>query len=183
LCWAANRLVAEKPEDRYASTRDLYLDLRAICDRLPSMKAALPQRPPRETAKPFRKRRPFAAIPLTLLGGSIFVFYLLIHTPPANRSQAALRSFPVWSADGRSILFVKPVAGINQIFMQSSGSAPPVQLTHSFQPCVNPRWSPDGKVFAFQRSGKWWTGPLEPGRENALTELSATPLAMSWLGQ
>jgi serine/threonine protein kinase len=181
LCWAAKRLLADQPEDRYSSTRDLYLDLCAVRDRLPAIQA--PQAPSREIAQPARKRRPFVAIPLMLLGCSIFVFYLMSHTPPTSRSQAALRSFPVWSSDGRSILFVMPVSGVNQIFMQSYGSATPIQLTHSFQPCVKPRWSPDGKSFAFQRSGKWWTGPVEPGRESALKELSAAPLAMSWLTQ
>jgi hypothetical protein len=163
--WVIDRLLAEKPEDRYASTRDLHLDLRAIRTRLPEMEALLSQPEKKETRAPARDRRPLIAIPLTLLVCSVFMFYLLSHSGLPKRGQAEIRSFPVWSADGKKILFVKSVGGVDQVFVQAFDSAIPVQLTHASRASFNPRWSSDGRGIAFQRMGRWWTGPLGPDQQ------------------
>jgi len=165
LRWVIDRLLAEKPEDRYASTRDLYLDLRAIRARLQESPELVSQPTRAEVRKPLRDRRPFLAIPLTLLVFSVFVFYLFNHSPLPKRGQSEIRSFPIWSSDGARILFVKPVAGIDQVFVQSFQSAEPVQLTHASRPSVNPRWSTDEKTIEFHRAGKRWKGPLEPDKQ------------------
>jgi hypothetical protein len=150
-----DRLLSADPQDRYSSTRDLYLDLRSIRARLPNTPELASISPGAESRRPMRDRRPFLVIPLTLLSFSLFVFYLLNHSAMPKRGQAEIRSFPVWSADGRQILFVKPVGNVDQIFLDAYHSGEPVQLTHASRPSVNPRWSADGKSVEFQRSGKW----------------------------
>jgi serine/threonine protein kinase len=145
-----DRLLAADPQDRYSSTRDLYLDLRTIRNRLP--KAPAPSQV--SARQPQRVRRQFLAVPLALLAFTVVVFYLLNHAAIPKRAQAEIRSFPVWSPDGRRILFVKPVANIDQIFLDSFNSEP-IQLTHASRPSVSPRWSADGGSIEFQRSGKW----------------------------
>jgi hypothetical protein len=161
LDWIVERLLAEHPEDRYAATRDLYLDLRALRNHLPEAPAAA-SKPLSNARQHFRYRRPFLSVPLTLLACSVLVFYLLSRSELPKRSESSISSYPVWSADGKKILFVKPVAGVNQVFVEDVGSREPVQLTHSMRSALNPRWSPDGNSVAFQRGGKWWAGPPEP---------------------
>ena len=153
LRWTIDRLLAEKPEDRYASTRDLYLELCSIRDRLPKIH---PLVLPSATwaAAPAETRRPFLALPLTLVCCCIAIFFLMTHTPLPKRSKVSLQSFPVWSADGRRILFVKAVNGVEHVFIQSFDDGPPVQLTHGPAPGANPRWTPDGSAVVFEQSGK-----------------------------
>jgi hypothetical protein len=149
-----DRLLAPDPNDRYSSTRDLYLDLRAIrAHRSDTPK--FPSTPASARAQhPVRDRRPFVAVPAAALA-FVFAFYLLNHSALPKRAQAEIRSFPVWSPVGEEILFVKSVAGIDQVFIQNRASTAPVQLTHSSRHSLNPRWSSDGKSIEFQTSGKW----------------------------
>jgi hypothetical protein len=97
----------------------------------------------------------FSPSPASALAFSVFVFYLLNYTTLPKRGEAEIRSFPVWSHDGEEILFVKSVAGIDQVFIQNRASTAPVQLTQSSRHSLNPRWSSDGKSIEFQTSGKW----------------------------
>jgi hypothetical protein len=151
-----DRLLALDPHDRYSSTRDLYLDLRAIRGRVvPGTPEPRPAPATVQMQQPVRNRRPFLAVPATFLAFSVFAFYLLNHSALPKRGQAEIQSFPVWSADGERILFVKSVAGIDQIFVHKRASTAPVQLTHAARPSLNPRWSSDGKSIEFQTSGKW----------------------------
>lgn len=158
LRWTVDRLLAQNPDDRYTSTRDLYLDLRTIRDRL--LEPSPPLSPPANwtTAQPTRDRRPFIAVPLTLISCAIFTYFLVNHAPLPKRGQLPFQSFPVWSQDGRKILFVKSVDGVDQVFVASSESGP-IQLTNSPQPNTNPRWSSDGTAVSFDRSGRSWTIP------------------------
>jgi hypothetical protein len=150
-----DRLLAPDRHDRYSYTRDLYLDLRAIRARLPHA-PELPQVPATTRVQhPVRDRRPFLAVPITLLAFAVFVFYLLNHSALPKRGQAEIHSFPVWSPRGEAILFVKSVAGIDQVFIQNRASAAPVQITHTSRHSLNPRWSSDGASIEFQTSGKW----------------------------
>jgi hypothetical protein len=150
-----DRLLAPDANDRYSSTRDLYLDLRAIRAHR-SDTPAFPSAPATaRVQRPIRDRRPFLAVPATALALSVFVFYLLNHSAMPKRGEAEIRSFPVWSPSGEEILFVKSVAGIDQVFLQNRASAAAVQLTHTPHHSLNPRWSADGKSIDFQTSGKW----------------------------
>lgn len=154
------RLLAAEPQDRYVSTRDLYLDLRALHRRF--LQA---QRRRVTVPTPVKSRRPLFSIPLTLLVFSVFVFYLLNHSAVRKRGQAEIQSFPAWSPDREKILFVKSVAGIDQIFVQKRDSAAAVQITHGARPSFNPQWSGSENAIRFQRAGKWWRGLAEPDRQ------------------
>jgi hypothetical protein len=118
-----------------------------------------------DALEPIPDRRTFLAVPLTLTLCAVVIFYLLSHSTIPQRSQSEIHSVPVWSPDGHRILFVKRVAGVNQVFIQSAGSSAPVQLTHSSRSALNPRWTAEGQEIAFQRGNKWWSGPAAPDQQ------------------
>jgi dipeptidyl aminopeptidase/acylaminoacyl peptidase len=61
-------------------------------------------------------------------------------------------SQPVWSPDGNTLAFVRPVDGNSQIFLLSLNGGEPLQLTTINKGASGPVWSPDGKQVAFVSS-------------------------------
>ncbi|MFC4069545.1 Hsp70 family protein [Actinoplanes subglobosus] len=68
-----------------------------------------------------------------------------------------------WSADGTRLAFVKPVDGVNQLFVIPVTGGTPTQLTRSKNPKDDPVWSPDG------RSVIYWA---EAGNVRSIYELN-----------
>jgi dipeptidyl aminopeptidase/acylaminoacyl peptidase len=58
-------------------------------------------------------------------------------------------SQPVWSPDGKQIVFVRAADGKAQLFLLPLDGGEPVQLTKSKYGANNPRWSSDGKQLVF----------------------------------
>ncbi|MBM3415923.1 MAG: S9 family peptidase [Bacteroidetes bacterium] len=69
-----------------------------------------------------------------------------ITTAKENSSQ------PVFSPDGKQIVFVRQVDGKAQLFLLSLDGGEAVQLTKHKYGAGNPRWSPDGKHILFSVS-------------------------------
>lgn len=59
---------------------------------------------------------------------------------------------PVWSPDGKNILFARAVDGRSQLFLLPLGGGEPIQLTRFRYGAGSPRWSPDGKKILFSTS-------------------------------
>jgi dipeptidyl aminopeptidase/acylaminoacyl peptidase len=57
---------------------------------------------------------------------------------------------PDWSPDGKQIVFVSNISGRNNLWLVSSESGWPMQLTVSDQRQAAPTWAPDGKWIAYQ---------------------------------
>ncbi len=68
---------------------------------------------------------------------------LQLTTGKENASQ------PLFSPDGKQVLFVRPVEGKSQLFLLALEGGEAVQLTKFKYGAGNPRWSPDGKQILF----------------------------------
>jgi TolB protein len=73
---------------------------------------------------------------------------------------------PVWSPDGKRIVFVSDRDGSRELWVMKADGSNPTQLTKKAGPCANPRWSPDGGAIAFVSA--------KGGKENVYTADAAT---------
>jgi eukaryotic-like serine/threonine-protein kinase len=91
LCWIIDRLISKEPAERYSSTRDLAVELRALRDRLAAQGSVLDV--PRPPALRQRQKRLIAtvaaalAFALLLIGTAV----LIRRQPPASGTSAALQ--------------------------------------------------------------------------------------------
>ena len=193
LWWIVERCLSKNPADRYASTADLYRDLRHLRNRLPDAVARQRQSDGANgEAQPSRLRPRVAlvAFPVLLLGLAAFLWALLAEPVPDTSAlrftpfatNAAYEGYPVWSPDGQTIAFVAEVNGILQVHTQNLNSPTPAKVTDSPYDCKHPFWSPDGKRIYYitlvrDREGIRWTSAAG-GADQVLVE-NATRAALS----
>jgi len=67
---------------------------------------------------------------------------------------AAEESQPAWSADSRRLVYVSDRDGPTHLFLYDFATNSETQLTHETASDDTPRFSPDGKMIAFQRDGQ-----------------------------
>ena len=175
LRWIIERLLAKDPEDRYASTKDLYHELRAVREHLSQISTTTATSPAAPPAKP-RSLKPLLAAAAGVLAGSAAVFFLI---PPAQSDLSSYRitpisreeateSSPEWSPDGKSIAYSAMIHGIDQIFTRAIGVSEPAQLTHAKQDCILPFWSPDGASIYFRSGSDLWAVATSGGTPQLL---------------
>ena len=80
-------------------------------------------------------------------------------------------SQPVWSPDGREVVFVRTVEGKPQVFQLSLDGGEPLQLTRFRYGASSPRLSPDGKELLFSAR----INLREMIRDSALNPMHALP--------
>ena len=95
--------------------------------------------------------------------------------------------FPVWSPDGRRLVFVSNRDGDDELFLMNANGSGLRQLTRNRAVDTTPAWSPDGRslVFASNRAGgehKLYLLRLNPGSARPLTTgpRTAFDIAPSW---
>jgi Tol biopolymer transport system component len=97
------------------------------------------------------------------------------HRATTLLSSSAYDGMPAYSADGARLAFTSGRAGPREIWVSDADGSNPRQLTHgpaSLQQA--PRWSPDGRVVAFESQGSdghmhVWTLGTDGGRLRRLT--------------
>ena len=72
-------------------------------------------------------------------------------TPFANDHEPEAEA--AWSPDGKSIVYLKTVAGIPQLMVRALDSAVPIQLTKSPAPVSHAFWSPDSTLVYYTTRG------------------------------
>jgi len=154
LRWIIERCLAKDPGGRYASTADLYRDLRQLRER----QSELGQSGARElVAGPSRHRRlwpPLVGAVLLVLGVAAFwprgdtgVSYDGYRFVPFA-VEPGVQSMPAWSPDGESVAFSGEVDGYTQIFVRRLDQPNASQITDLAGDCTYPVWDTGGtRVF------------------------------------
>ena len=109
------RCLRKDPDERYASTRDLYLELRDMADHLIQPSAQIRR----------SSRLPWLSAVATAvwLGGLTGWWLASSHTQPQTQLQytpfatsGCNERMPAWAPDGRSLAYVCDVDGVGQVF-------------------------------------------------------------------
>ena len=180
LRWIIERCLAKEPEDRYASTADLYRDLTTLQGRLSEITGE-DNRPVEGVPKASRRRLlvPGLALLVAIAASTLLAFAPTESSTPRYSPLVTDRSFqgtPAYSQDGKALAYVSSVDGVLQLFTRSLETAAPLQVTRTTFDCSNPFWSPDnGRIYyhsqALESTGLWSVsaagGPPQNVLENA----------------
>lgn len=82
----------------------------------------------------------------------------------------AAESQPAWSPDSRRLAYISDRDGAAHVFLYDFGTGTETQLTRDTRSDDTPRFSPDGKLLAFEREGhELWVMDLASRRERVLS--------------
>lgn len=149
LAWIVERCLMKDRACRYASTFDLYYDLKLLRDRLNDVEPA----PPPQARKSTRLAPLVTCISACLLLAALAGRLLWISKDRVDLRQyrlspvATSETFegePAWSRDGKNIAFTADVGHVRQVFVRSRSAHAAAQITRSAQDCSEPFWSLDG---------------------------------------
>jgi Tol biopolymer transport system component/DNA-binding winged helix-turn-helix (wHTH) protein len=119
---------------------------------------------------PHKKRRigvavgAVALLALSVVAGFIYMKRTPATAPPVSRAKSTLVRLtnnsaidcrPVWSPDGRTIVFSSNRDGKYEIYLMDADGSNVRRLTNNLADDVNPNWSPDGRriLFDSERDG------------------------------
>ncbi|MCF6409326.1 S9 family peptidase [Pseudalkalibacillus salsuginis] len=81
---------------------------------------------------------------------SIYLLNIGTKKPVRWTSGSYMDSYPRWSPDGSSLLFLSSRSGRNQVWLISTEGGEPQQLTDEENGVSNPSWHPEGKSVLYQ---------------------------------
>lgn len=99
-------------------------------------------------------------------------------------SSYAREASPLWSLDGKKLLFVSNHSGVPDVWSVDADGQNAVNLTQTGQPHGEPSWSPDGKkiLFTSQRDFNWEVYVMDADGKNPvnLTIHPARDIGPQW---
>ncbi|HEY3937288.1 MAG TPA: protein kinase [Bryobacteraceae bacterium] len=163
LVWVVDRCLLKDRESRYASTFDLYYDLKVLRD---GARKESPQPAPAEPVQ-VAKSRPiasFVALGTACLLLAALSFRLLsvsqgkvdferyrfspLATTGASEEEAA------WSPNGKNIAFTADAGSVRQVFVRNLSAYASAQITRGPQDARQPFWSADGSRILYLAAGE-----------------------------
>lgn len=156
--WIIERCLAKDPADRYASTVDLYRDLRHLRDRQSELGRSGAQD---IVAPPARRRRFWPALAVIALAATAAAGAFIWSGRDRGTSidayrfvpfavDAGVQSMPAWSPDGQSLAFSGEVDGYYQIFTRRLDQSTAAQVTSLPGDCLYPAWDSRGTRIFFE---------------------------------
>ena len=83
-------------------------------------------------------------------------------------------SDPIWSPDGRKLVFIWDRAGVSNLYVADASGKGPVPLTHfSGGPVNGAFWSRDSKTIYFPHQGQLWAVPVSGGEARTVWTTSS----------
>jgi eukaryotic-like serine/threonine-protein kinase len=181
LRWVVERCLRKDPAQRFAATRDLWLELSVLRERTRELTAVTPAAPVSPRRSVASRLAPWAIALLAVLVTGLWAWSQrrpaleplgdLDAVPLATES--GIQAYPAFSPDGRSVAYAGEVEGVLQIFVRSLDAPAAVQVTHSPAHCRRPFWSTDGRrVFYVSEEGgdSLWVVGAAGGEPQRLVE-------------
>lgn len=149
LVWIVDRCLAKDRDNRYASTFDLFFDLKAVRDRAKDLVSSQPAPTAKRHSRiPLCIAVALCAVLTGLLGRAL---WLSRETVDFNQyrllplaSSGVFEGEPAWSPDGKNIAYTGDVGRVRQIFVRNLSAFAAAQITRGLQDCTQPFWSADG---------------------------------------
>jgi serine/threonine protein kinase/WD40 repeat protein len=131
----------KNPEDRFQSAQDLGFALKSL--------SSVSTTAPALSVKPRRNRRILAPAATLLAFAAGALLFNRRHSDMEQYRFTAVameqgdKSWPAWSADGKTLAYAAQINGVYQIFTRGLNQAVPAQVTQSAIDCKRPFWSHD----------------------------------------
>ncbi len=152
LRWTIERCLAKDPADRYASTRDLFVDLRAMRERFSESASVSPAAaPPKRNSRVWMAVAAVLAVALTL---ELARRMAIPSTPQFRFMPFAVEGLdedgPVWSPDGRSLAYKASFGSERYLMVKGAdGNSAPIRLARG-EYFNSLSWSGDGERIYYE---------------------------------
>ena len=175
--WTVERCLSKDREGRYASTYDLYHELKSTLSHLSEITS---ERHTAAASAPARRRmRATVWLPISALAAGLAAGLLLAPSTGSDLSSYSLtplateegyKGSPAWAPNGKDIAYSADVNGVRQIFVRGVSAPTPAQITRAPADCETPFWSPDSSTIYYRTAGKLWSTKATGGHSDVVQD-------------